>query len=148
MISISYEQLPELVGRDLGRSNWFEIDQARVDRFAGATDDHQWIHVDVARAGEGHGGTVVHGFLTLSLLPRLSAELLAIRGMSRMINCGTNRVRFTNLLRTGGKVRLHQQVEAVEPRAGGQQLVTRCTFEIEGEERPACVAESVMLILP
>ncbi|RIA37972.1 acyl dehydratase [Hephaestia caeni] len=148
MIRTSYERLPDLIGCDLGRSSWFEVDQARVDGFAGATDDHQWIHVDVARAGEVHGGTVVHGFLTLSLLPRLAAELLEIEDMSQMINCGTNRVRFTNMLHTGRKVRLHQTVEAVEARAGGQQLVTQCTFEIEGEERPACVAESVMLILP
>jgi acyl dehydratase len=148
MIHTSYARLPELAGRDLGRSGWFLVDQDRVDAFSDATDDHQWIHVDTRRAGEVHGGTVAHGFLTLSLLPRLAAELLEIEGMSQMINCGTNRVRFTNMLRTGARVRLHQQVEAVEPRAGGQQLVTRCTFEIEGEEKPACIAESVMLILP
>lgn len=147
MIRTSFADLPALAGRDLGRSDWLLVDQDRVDAFSNATDDHQWIHVDRDRALAAYGGTIAHGFLTLSLLPRLSAQLLEIEGMSQMINCGTNRVRFTNLVRTGSQVRLHQQVESVEPRAGGFQLVTRCAFEIQGETKPACIAESVMLIL-
>lgn len=147
MKEIAYPDLPSLPGADLGRSQWFAVDQARVDMFADATDDHQWIHVDRARAAD-HGGTIAHGFLTLSLLPRLMDELLRITGASRTLNYGVNRVRFTQPVPTGARIRLHQTVRAVEPRSGGMQVVTDCVIELEGGDRPACVVESVMLVFP
>lgn len=147
MKEIAYADLPSLPGADLGRSEWFAVDQARVNAFADATDDHQWIHVDTARAAA-EGGTIAHGFLTLSLLPRLMDELLRITGVARMLNYGVNRVRFTQPVPTGARIRLQQTVKTVEPRAGGMQVVTDCVIELEGSERPACVVESVMLVFP
>lgn len=146
MREIPVTQLPNLVGQELGVSDWVLIDQARVDRFAEATGDHQWIHVDVERATAELGGTVAHGYLTLSLIPMLSQSMVTITGIKRGINYGCNTVRFTNLLRTGKRVRLRQVVTACGPRAGGLQFETECTVEIEGERRPACVAETVAIL--
>lgn len=147
LLEIDYAQLPEMPGRDLGWSNWFTVDQDRIDKFADATDDHQWIHVDRDRAAAA-GGTIAHGFLTLSLMPRLMDDLFRVRDASRTLNCGVNRVRFTQPVPMGSRIRLHQIVRSVEPRAGGLQVLTDCTIEIDGQDRPACVIESVMLIFP
>ncbi len=148
MFAIDYAELPSIAGRDLGCTEWLTIEQARVDNFASATDDHQWIHTDIDRATRERGGTIVHGFLTLSLLPSLMDQLLRVDGTSHMLNMGTNRVRFTSPVPVGAKVRLQQRIKDVTPRAGGFQVVHDCTIEIETEERPACVIESVMLYLP
>ena len=146
MRTIPLTELPNLVGQELGVSEWTPIDQERVNRFAEATGDHQWIHVDVGRATAELGGTIAHGYLTLSLIPMLSQSMIAFEGVTRGINYGCNRVRFTNIVRVPARVRLRQAVLACDKRAGGLQLVTECTVEIEGETRPACVAETVAIL--
>jgi acyl dehydratase len=143
---IHLSELPELVGQELGVSDWTTIDQQRVNQFAEATGDHQWIHVDVERATAELGGTIAHGYLTLSLVPMLSQSMIEFAGVTRGINYGCNKVRFTNIVRVPSNVRLRQTVLACDKRAGGLQLVTECTVEIEGETRPACVAETVAIL--
>ncbi|MGX1692364.1 MaoC family dehydratase [Brevundimonas naejangsanensis] len=147
-VSVAFADLPGLAGRDLGVSDWLSLDQARIDRFADATDDHQWIHVDVERASREMGGPIAHGFLTLSLLPRLQDDLLRIEGADKVLNVGVNKVRFVNPASSGARLRLRQTVAAVEARAGGWQIVSDCVIEGEGLEKPLCVAQSVMLALP
>jgi acyl dehydratase len=146
MRQIPLLELPDLVGQELGVSDWSPIDQARVNAFAEATGDHQWIHVDVERATAELGGTIAHGYLTLSLIPMLSQSMIEFTGVTRGINYGCNKVRFTNIVRVPANVRLRQTVTACDKRAGGLQLVTECTVEIEGETRPACVAETVAIL--
>ena len=146
MRQIALEDLPSLVGQEVGVSDWVEIDQARVNRFADATDDHQWIHVDVERADAEIGGPIAHGYLTLSLIPHLSAGLMRVQGLTRGINYGSDKVRFTNMVKVGKRVRLRQKLLAVEPKSGGLQMRNECTIEIEGEDRPACVAETLSVI--
>ena len=148
MKTVAYDDLASLAGQEIGASEWVEIDQPRIDMFAEATGDHQWIHVDVERAKkEMPGGkTIAHGFLTLSLIPMLGAQILRITGVSRGINYGSNKVRFTNTVPVGSKVRARQKLVSVEPRAGGLQLVNEFTIDIEGQDRPACVAESITLV--
>jgi len=148
MTEVDYAELPALAGRDLGRTDWIAIDQQRIDRFAEATDDFQWIHVDLDRAGAERGGTIAHGFLTLALLSTLMYRLLSVTGTSHMLNMGTNKVRFTAPVPAGSRIRLHLCVIEVTPRAGGYQMILQGAFEIEGVERPVCVVESVMLYLP
>ena len=143
MKPIELKDLGGLVGQEVGVSDWLEITQERVDQFADATRDHQWIHVDVERATREIGGPIAHGYLTLSLIPHLSAGLLAVSGITRGINYGSDKVRFTNMVRVGKRVRLRQSVIGVEAKAGGVQVTSRCTIEIEGEDRPACVAEII-----
>jgi acyl dehydratase len=148
MKTVSYEELPSLAGQEIGVSEWVLIDQDRIDKFADATGDHQWIHVDVERAKkEMPGGkTIAHGFLTLSLIPMLGARILRVTGVSRGINYGSNKVRFTNMVPAGSRVRARQKLIAVEPKSGGFQLTNEITIEIEGQERPACVAETISLV--
>jgi len=133
------------IGQDIGTSEWVLVDQRMIDLFADATGDHQWIHVDVERAKKDMPGgkTIAHGFLTLSLLPRLST--FRIRKSSRGINYGSNRVRFTNPVQVGSRVRLSQKLKAVEPIEGGQRLIFDSTVEIEGQARPALIAETISL---
>ncbi len=135
------------VGKQLGSSGWVLVDQAMIDRFAEATGDHQWIHVDVERARrEMPGGkTIAHGYLTLSLLPRLSHEILHIRRRSRGINYGSNKVRFTGPVPAGSRVRLHQTLKNFEPITGGVRLTYESTMELEGSDRPVLVAENIGL---
>jgi acyl dehydratase len=139
-------ELPGLIGQEVGVSDWLEVSQERVNLFADATGDHQWIHVDVERATKEMGGPIAHGYLTLSLIPFLSAGLLPIKGVVRGINYGSDKVRFTNMVRVGKRVRLRQKLIGVEAKAGGLQLKNECTIEIEGETRPACVAETMTVI--
>lgn len=148
MKTVSYEELPSLAGQDVGVSDWVLIDQDRINKFADATGDHQWIHIDVERAGkEMPGGkTIAHGYLTLSLIPMLGSEILRVTGVSRGINYGSNKVRFTNMVPVGSRVRGRQKLIAVEPKAGGLQMTNEMTIEIEGQDRPACVAETISLI--
>jgi acyl dehydratase len=134
------------VGTETGVSDWLEVTQERVNQFADATGDHQWIHVDVERATKEMGGPIAHGYLTLSLIPFLSQGLLPVKGVTRGINYGSDKVRFTNMVRIGKRVRLRQKLISVEERSGGLQLKNQCTIEIEGEERPACVAETISMI--
>jgi acyl dehydratase len=134
-------------GKELGRSEWLTVDQAMIDRFAEVTGDHQWIHVDVERAKREmpDGKTIAHGYLTLSLIPRLSQGIARITKRSRGINYGSNKVRFLNPVKAGSRVRLVQGLKAVEPIEGGQRLIYDMLVEIEGEERPALIAETIAL---
>ena len=135
--TVAYDDLESLAGQEVGVSDWHTIDQDRVNMFAEATGDHQWIHVDVERATKELGSPIAHGFLTLSLLPMLG---------SRGINYGSDKVRFTNMVPVGSKVRLRQKCLSVEPKAGGKQMKMEATVEIEGQERPALVAESITVL--
>ncbi|GEL17247.1 MaoC family dehydratase [Pseudonocardia asaccharolytica] len=139
------DEIKELSGKDLGQTDWREITQDRVNTFADATDDHQWIHVDEARAKDGpFGGTIAHGYLTLSLLIPLFGELLDVRGVTMSLNYGLEKVRFPSPVRVGDKIRLIGKVESVSEVAGnGVQMVLDFTIEIEGSDKPACVARAV-----
>ena len=131
-------------GQTLGTSEWMEIDQDRVNMFADATGDHQWIHVNKEMAEQSpFGTTIAHGFLTLSLLPMLMKETYTINKVAMGINYGCNKVRFINPVKVGSRVRGISEVVSVEEAGGGIQLVVKATIEIEGEEKPACVAETV-----
>ena len=146
MQPVEFKDLPDIVGQEVGVSDWLEITQERVNTFADATGDHQWIHVDVERANREMGGPIAHGYLTLSLIPFLSTGLMPVNGVTRGINYGSDKVRFTNMVRIGKRVRLRQKLIGVEPKAGGLQIKNECTIEIEGEERPACVAETISIL--
>ena len=148
MKTISFEELPTLVGQEIGVSDWRTIDQDRINKFAEATGDHQWIHVDVERAKkEMPGGkTIAHGYLTLSLVPMMGAGILRVTGVSRGINYGCNKVRFTNMVTVGSRVRGRQKLLSTDARSGGMQMINEFTIEIEGQERPACVAETISLV--
>jgi acyl dehydratase len=146
MSAVEMKDLPGLVGTETGVSDWLEVTQDRVNQFADATGDHQWIHVDVERATKEMGGPIAHGYLTLSLIPFLSQGLMPVKGVTRGINYGSDKVRFTNMVRIGKRVRLRQKLLSVEERSGGLQLKNQCTIEIEGEDRPACVAETISMI--
>ena len=136
-----------LVGKELGVSEWMTIDQARIDKFAEATGDFQWIHVDVERAKkEMPGGkTIAHGFLTLSLVAGLGGQTHDIKNRSRGINYGSNKVRFTSPVPVGSRVRLKQKLLNVEDIAGGGRLFYENQIEIEGSDRPALIAETIAL---
>ncbi|HVZ06925.1 MaoC family dehydratase [Rhodopila sp.] len=136
------------VGKSLGTSEWVTIDQPMINAFADATGDHQWIHVDVERAKQEMPGgkTIAHGFLTLSLLPRLGDAIYRIRRMSRGINYGANKVRFTAPVPVGSRVRLSQVLKAADDVSGGVRLTFESTVELEGSSRPALVAETLALI--
>ncbi|WP_431246468.1 MaoC family dehydratase [Leifsonia xyli] len=139
---VTFAELPGLVGTALGPSDWIEVSQSRIDTFADATDDHQWIHVDVERAKDGpFGGPIAHGFLTLSLLIPLWTDLFDVEGVSAKVNYGLDRVRFTSPVRAGSRIRLAATIAAVEAVKGGYQLGVSCTIDIEGAGRPAVVAD-------
>ena len=143
------DELEALAGTELGTSDWLVITQERVDQFADATLDRQWIHVEPNRAAaeSPYGATIAHGFLTLSLLPHFQRQIAELRGISRVINYGTNRVRFPAAVRTGARVRAVQTLLAtarVDP--GTLRLTCEFIIEIDGEIKPACVAETVSLI--
>ena len=150
MKTVSFDELPQLAGQDMGTSDWVLIDQDRINKFADATGDHQWIHVDVERArSQMPGGkTIAHGYLTLSLIPMLGAQIMSITGVSRGINYGSNKVRFTNMVPVGSRVRAKQKLLAAEPKGPGLQLTNEITIEIEGQDRPACIAETISLVYP
>lgn len=139
------EGLRALVGQHLGYSDWLEITQERVNRFADATGDHQWIHLDPKRAASGpFGGPIAHGYLTLSLLPTFLPQILDIRGFSMGVNYGCNKVRFPSPVPVGARLRCGATLGAVADVPGGVQLTVSLTFETEGSEKPACVAEVLL----
>jgi len=145
------KDMKALVGQQTGVSEWITVDQATIDKFAEATGDHQWIHVDVERAKrEMPGGkTIAHGYLTLSLIPRLAQTLLKIEKRSRGINYGLNKVRFTSPVPAGGRVRLKQTIKAVDDvEGGGVRITSEMVMEVEGSSRPAVVAETMGLAFP
>ncbi|MCW2869074.1 MaoC family dehydratase [Actinacidiphila oryziradicis] len=140
----SLDELRAAVGEELGTTGWLEIDQKRIDLFADATGDHQWIHVDPDRAVQGpFGATIAHGFLTLSLIPSFTPELLRVEGVKMGVNYGVNKVRFPAPVPVGSRLRASGQIAEVTEVTGGVQLVTRITIEREGGEKPVCVAETV-----
>jgi acyl dehydratase len=140
--------LANYVGQRLGPSDWLTVDQAMIQRFADATGDHQWIHVDVERAqSEMPGGkTIAHGYLTLSLVPQLVHQIYKVQSRKRGINYGLNKVRFTGPVHAGARLRLHLTIKAVDTTENGARVTSGCTVEIEGEPRPAVVAETVSMI--
>ena len=140
----SVAQLHALVGVELGPTTWYEVTQERVDTFAQATQDFQWIHVDVEKARRSPlGGTIAHGLFTLALGPRFMKELIALDGFSQAINYGYDRVRFMAPLAVGSNLRMRATITTVDDFEGGAQVVTQQTFERDGQEKPVCVAVSV-----
>ena len=138
-------ELQALVGQDIATSEWITVDQQRINLFADATGDHQWIHVDPARAAAGpFGTTVAHGFLTLSLLPEMSASAFDIDESTMGVNYGLNRVRFPAPVPVDSRLRGHFKLLSFEPIAGGAQMVVEVTMEREGGTKPVCVAESIV----
>ena len=139
------DEFTQAVGRPLGASEWHTVTQEQVNTFADATGDHQWIHVDVEKAAHGpFGGPIAHGFLTLSLLPMFSAATYRVDNLTMGINYGLNKVRFPQPVKVGSKVRGVGELVEVTDVPGGKQAVTRWTVEIDGEAKPACVAELVV----
>ena len=145
----SLDEVSAAAGEELGSSEWLTIDQERVNVFADATGDHQWIHVDVERAKDGpFGGTIAHGYLTLSLVPYLGSQVLSFETPGARLNYGTNKVRFPHPVLVGKRIRAHVALADVADLPKGKQATLRYTIEIEGETKPACVAETVVLLLP
>lgn len=145
----SPSELSAAKGEHLGYSQWHTITQDQVNTFADATGDHQWIHVNVERAGRGpFGGPIAHGYLTLALLPKLTAEIYRIEGIKMGINYGSNKVRFPNTVRVGARVRVGVEVMDVVEGDRGTQVLTKNVVEIEGQEKPACVSETLTLLVP
>ena len=143
------DEMHKVVGQEIGVSDWVEVSQERIDQFAEATGDHQWIHVDVARAKKDmpDGKTIAHGFLTLSLIPMLNHQISHINNVRNGINYGCNKVRFTSPVKAGSRVRARAKLIAADPMAnGGLRLTNQVTIEIEGQERPACVAETMSIV--
>jgi acyl dehydratase len=136
--------LKDRVGQELAVGDWLTVDQVMIDKFADATGDHQWIHVDQERAAKGpFGTTVAHGFLTLSLLPKLAESAFKVDDVRMGVNYGLNRVRFPAPVPSGSRIRARLKLLSFEPIDGGAQLVTEVTMEREGGDKPVCVAESV-----
>jgi acyl dehydratase len=142
---IEFSELPEWVGTHLGFTDWQEMTQDRVNQFADATDDHQFIHVDVERAKQTpFGGTVAHGYLTLSLMASVMGELLKVSGVTMGVNYGLDRVRFPAPLPVGAQWRGGGEIVEVGEVPGGVQVKAKCTIEVQGGEKPACVAECLV----
>jgi acyl dehydratase len=144
----SAADLRALVGSVLGPTDWYVVDQAKVDRFADTTEDRQWIHVDPARATGGPlGGTIVHGLFTLSLGPRFLEELISFDGFAHSLNYGYGKVRFPAPFPVGSRVRMRLSIDAVDQVGGGVQLTSTQTFEVDGAQKPVCVAESLARLI-
>ena len=141
----SFEDLKALEGQEVGVSDWFQITQEQINQFADVTLDHQWIHVDVERAQQEMPGgtTIAHGYLTLSMIPAMTAGFLEFTNLKMGINYGLNKVRFTNMVAVDSRIRARSVVQAVRQRSGAAQLVGLTTVDIEGETKPACVVETV-----
>lgn len=143
-LTVTFDELPGLAGRDLGVTEYVEISQQQIDQFAVAARDDQWIHTDPVRAKDGpFGATIAHGFLTLALIVPLWGELFDVEGVSSKVNYGLDKVRFTSPVKAGALVRLHSVIESVDEVKGGVQIKTANTMEVQGQERPALVAEFI-----
>ena len=142
----------ELIGSEgtaLGPTDWLAIEQDRVDGFAEVTGDHQWIHVDAERARSGpFGGTIAHGYLTMSLVNFFLPDLIEVRGFAHAVNVGADRLRFLNPVRTGSRIRATGEIVGAEEMKGGIQAVVRVTVEIEGADKPACVVDTISRYFP
>ena len=141
--------LVEYVGKEIGTSDWFEVDQERINQFADTTLDHQFIHVDPENATPLFGSTIAHGFLSLSLIPHLTSQaVLAPENLKHVFNYGLDKVRFINPVKVGSKVRTHSKVTSVDDKGDGRYLMkTEITMEIEGDDKPAFVAESLSMFI-
>lgn len=151
LINYTLENLETFIGQPLGVSDWVTIDQEQVNKFADCTGDHQWIHVDLEKAQASPlGGTIVHGYLVLSLLPMLTADLRMLpQGVTYALNYGADRIRFTSFVPVGSRLRNHVELlEVTRKPNGGILLKTKNTMEIEGQEKPAMVAETLLMIFP
>ena len=138
------DELQKAKGDEIGISEWHEVTQKAIDTFADVTGDHQWIHTDPARAKDTpFGGTIAHGYYTLSLAPMFSEQVMQLQGFAFAVNYGLNKVRFPSPLPVGSKVRMKAKLAEVEEIAGGAQITLELTFESEGGEKPVCVAESI-----
>ena len=143
------QKLLDEVGTDLGHTDWMPIEQQRINLFADATDDHQWIHVDPDKAADGPFGTcIAHGYLSLSLANCFLPQLLQVNNVSMGINYGCDRVRFPNTVKVGANIRGKGEIISVDAIKGGFQAVIRITIEIEGEERPGCVVDTISRFYP
>jgi acyl dehydratase len=144
MVIDGLDGLKDKVGDHLGYSDWHEVTQQQINLFADATGDHQWIHVDVERAKQGpFGGPIAHGYLTLALGPMLMPQIFRVEGVQMAVNYGLNKVRFPAPVPVASKVRLGAALAGVEDVAGGVQVTVNMTYEIEGKDKPACVAEGL-----
>jgi acyl dehydratase len=142
-------ELEEAVGTHLGHSEWHTVNQDQIDAFAAATGDHQWIHVDPAKAAEGpFGSTVAHGFLTLSLLPMLTWQVYKVEGVTMGVNYGADKLRFPSPVPVGSRVRAAVELTSVTPNKLGYQIATRVTIELDGSDKPACVADMLAVVVP
>ena len=141
----TFEDLKALEGQEIGISEWFSVTQEQINQFADATNDHQWIHVDVDRAKKEMPGskTIAHGYLTLSMVPAMTASFIEFTNLERAINYGVNKVRFTNMVQVDSKIRARATISRVRQRSGAIQVISDTTVEIQGQEKPACVAETV-----
>ena len=139
------EELKTMVGQEIGISDWIKLTQERVNTFAEATGDHQWIHVDPERAKKEspYGGPIAHGYLTMSLAPYFLQQIMEIKKKRMGVNYGLNKVRFPAPVPVGGKLRMKAEVAEIEDIKGGVQIVIKMTFEVEGQEKPCCIAEAI-----
>ncbi|MGB0342780.1 MAG: MaoC family dehydratase [Parvibaculales bacterium] len=141
------EEYASQVGQEIGVSDWMEVDQERINLFADATGDHQWIHLDAERTQKELGmPTIAHGFLTLSLLPVLSSQISGVKSVTRGINYGSNKTRFTSMVPVNSKLRARTKLIGAEPKAGGVLFTSEVSIEVEGSEMPALVTESLTLL--
>ncbi|HEX5771039.1 MAG TPA: MaoC family dehydratase [Nocardioidaceae bacterium] len=144
----TFDEVAAAAGEELGTSDWLVIEQDRVNAFADATGDHQWIHIDVDRAKDGpFAGTIAHGYLTLSMVPFFGSQIFSLETPGAKLNYGVNKVRFPNPVKVGSRVRCTASFGEVTELPTGKQVVIRYVIEIEGEDKPACVAETVVLLL-
>ena len=151
MKTVDVNELENIKGQDLGHSDWMAIEQDRINQFADATGDHQWIHLDAKKAAKElpTKSTIAHGFLSLSLIVPLAAQVWSITGAKMMINYGLNKVRFINMVPVGSRVRLGVKISEVNKLDnGGTQVISETTLEIDGQDKPAYVAESIMVAFP
>lgn len=148
-MQVDYDQLSDQVGAELGPTEWMMIEQSRIDLFADATNDHQWIHVDPeAAAGGPFGATIAHGYLTLSLVNSFMPELLTVKNISMGVNYGCEKVRFPSPVKVGARIRGRGELASVEPAGEGLQVLVRVTVEIENQDRPACVVDTLSRFYP
>lgn len=142
-------ELEQAVGTHLGYSDWHTVTQQQIDTFAEATGDHQWIHVDAEKAAQGpFGTTIAHGYLTLSLVPMLSWQVYTVEGIRMGVNYGSNKLRFPSPVPVDSKVRAGVELVSVTPGGGGYQVLTRVTVEAEGGSKPACVVDTLSVLVP
>ena len=152
-LTVDYKDLNTIINKELPASKWITVDQSLIDAFADATGDHQWIHVDAERAGKEIGGTIAHGFLTLSLMSAMTYDVLEIKGIGRAINYGFDKVRFTGVVPAGSKIRLRATVVKIEDKNGGRLIHRNCIVEVQSPDgkvfdKPALIAEWLGLVFP